>query len=69
MIKVHKINGEEIVINAELIETVEAVPDTILNLYSGHRYVVKESVDQIKDMVIEYKKYITSPSFKSSDKT
>ncbi|MCS7228064.1 MAG: flagellar FlbD family protein, partial [Endomicrobia bacterium] len=28
MIKLHKLNGVEIVINAELVESIESIPDT-----------------------------------------
>ena len=40
MILLTRLNGEQIVINADLIERAEATPDTVLTLTSGTRYVV-----------------------------
>jgi flagellar protein FlbD len=44
------------VINAELIETVEATPDTVLRLVNGRVYIVKESLDQVLSRVVAYKR-------------
>ncbi|KUK13553.1 MAG: flagellar FlbD family protein [Synergistetes bacterium] len=56
MIKLTRLNGKEFVINADLIETVEATPDTVITLVNEHRYIVKESVDEVIKKVIEYKR-------------
>ena len=54
MIKVSRLNGEEYVLNSSLIETVEANPDTVISLTTGHKLVVRESVDEIIDKVVKY---------------
>ena len=54
MIKVSRLNGEEYVLNSSLIETVEANPDTVISLTTGHKLDVRESVDEILDEVIRY---------------
>ncbi len=58
MIKLHKLNGAEIIINADLIESMEATPDTVLNLATGNRFLVKDSVQEVMDKVVEYKKKV-----------
>ncbi|MFP4016768.1 MAG: flagellar FlbD family protein [Halanaerobiales bacterium] len=58
MIKIIKMDGEEIVVNAELIETVKATPDTVIHLTTGKRILVLDEVDEIIDKVIEYKRKI-----------
>ena len=58
MIKLHKLNGTEIIVNAELIESVEAAPDTVLNLATGNRFVVKDSMQDVVDKIVEYKKKV-----------
>ncbi|MFP4661038.1 MAG: flagellar FlbD family protein [Halanaerobiales bacterium] len=58
MIKIIKMDGEEIVINAELIETIKATPDTVIHLTTGKRILVLDEVDEIIDKVIEYKRKI-----------
>ena len=58
MIKLHKLNGSEIVVNAELIESVESTPDTVINLATGNRFLVRDGVQDVIDKVVEYKKQV-----------
>ncbi len=61
MIRVTQLNGEEIVVNAELIETVEKAHDTIITLTTSRRIRVQEGIEQIVDRVVEYRRRIFSP--------
>ena len=56
MIKLHKMNGTEFVLNSSHIETIEETPDTIITLTNEKKYLVAESGEDIIKMVIEYKK-------------
>ncbi len=47
MIKLSRLNGEVLVINNDLIETIEATPDTVLTLTTGKKIVVRETVDEV----------------------
>lgn len=58
MIKIRKINNVEIVINSELIETIEANPDTTITMTTGRKIISLESVDDIIDKVKDFKKSI-----------
>lgn len=60
MIKLEKLNGSLVVVNAELIESVEAAPDTVINLATGNRYLVRNPVDEVVALVVEYKKKVYS---------
>ena len=60
MIKLEKLNGTQVVVNADIIESVEAAPDTVLNLATGNRFIVKNPVDDVIARVIEYKKKVYS---------
>lgn len=60
MIKITKMGGEKITINAELIESIQATPDTIITLTTNKKIIVKDSVDEIVKKVITYKKKIAS---------
>ncbi len=44
MIKVTRLNGKNFMLNAEIIETLEETPDTVITLVDGKKYVVKESL-------------------------
>lgn len=59
MINVTKMNGDCIILNAELIETVESRPDTLITLTTGNRIMVKENVPEIVEKVKEYRKNIS----------
>ena len=55
MIIVTRLNGSEIVVNADLIETVESTPDTIVTLVDGTRYVVEESPSDLIEKIQTYR--------------
>ena len=46
------------VINAELIQTIEETPDTVITLTTGQKLVVKEGADEVIEKVISYKRQI-----------
>ncbi len=58
MIKLEKLNGSMVVVNAELIESLEAAPDTVINLATGNQVVVRDSVDAVIAKVVAYKKQV-----------
>ena len=60
MIKLHRLNGSEIVINTELIETVDALPNTRIVLVTGNQYIVQESVDVVIEKIKEYRRDIVT---------
>jgi flagellar protein FlbD len=51
MIILTRLHGSSVAVNCDLIERVEATPDTVLTLVDGSRYVVRESVAEIIDKV------------------
>ncbi|MEK7858007.1 MAG: flagellar FlbD family protein [Elusimicrobiota bacterium] len=57
MVKLHKLNGTEIVINAELIESLESGggQETVVALATGNRYLVTETPDEVTQKVLEYR--------------
>ena len=55
MIEVTKINGVKVLVNPDLIELVEETPDTVLTLTTGRKIIVKESRQEIKNLVILYR--------------
>ena len=58
MIEVTRFKGTKIVINSDMIETIEETPDTVITLTNGKKYVVSESSKDIIGLVIDYKKHI-----------
>ena len=56
MITLTRFNGSSFVLNMDLIETIEATPDTIITLVTGRKYVVKESVDEIVKKILDFRR-------------
>ena len=55
MIIVTRLHGTTVAVNCDLIERVEASPETVVTLVDGNRYVVRESVAEIVDRVRAYR--------------
>lgn len=58
MIEVSMINDTHIVLNSDLIEYIEATPDTVISLSTGKKFMVKESVDEVIGKVVEFRQRI-----------
>ena len=58
MIEVTKLNGQRILVNPDLLEIVEETPDTVVTLTTGKKIIVKESRQEIKNLVKSYRKDI-----------
>jgi len=58
MIKVTRLNGLEYYINPHQIESIEIKPDTTLLMLSGKHLVIKETIEEIIDRIVEYRRRI-----------
>ena len=61
MIFVTRTNGSKIYINAELIQTVESTPDTVITLTSNKKLLVKDTAQEIAERFIEYRRKTLVP--------
>ena len=55
MISVTRLGGTEVVINTDLIVTVEKTPDTVITLTTGDRIMVRESVEDVVARAAEFR--------------
>ena len=55
MIELTRLQNQKIVVNADLIEFVEATPDTMISTTTGKKLLVKESVQEVIKLFVEYK--------------
>ena len=58
MIKVTKMNGRKVLVNPDLIELVEETPDTVVLFTTGRKIIIKESRQEVKNLVKSYRKDI-----------
>ena len=54
MITVTRLNGKQFVVNADLIKVVEENPDTTLRLTTGDTMIVKESMQEVVALAVDY---------------
>lgn len=60
MITVTRLNGQKLILNAILIETIEEIPDTKITLTTGNKFIVLEKAENVVDLVKNYMKFVGS---------
>ena len=62
MIQLTRINHQQVVVNSDLIEHIEASPDTVITMTTGQKFMVLERPDQIIDKVVAFRRRIAEIS-------
>jgi flagellar protein FlbD len=62
MIRVTGLNQKEFILNAEHIEKIEQVPESMITLVNGKKYIVMETTEELINKVIKYKNKIFTMS-------
>jgi len=60
MIQLTRLNNSKVSINSDLIKWVEQNPDTVITLLNGEKLLVQETVEQVVDRVIEFRRQLLS---------
>jgi len=60
MIDVTAMNNRAFILNADHIEKIEEVPETLITLTNGKKYIVLEGVEEVVEKVIKYKNKIVN---------
>lgn len=65
MIQLTKFNSDsrkkrEFILNAEIIQTIEETPDTVITLLNGEKLIVEEPMDEIVRRVMKYRRALKS---------
>ena len=67
MIPVTRLDGSSMLLNIDLIVTIEQTPDTLVSLTTGDRVLVRESPDELVVRITRYKRDIARPFEPSTD--
>lgn len=67
MIIVTRLNGEALAVNADLIERIEAMPDTVVTFVDGKKLLVRDTVDELIDKVLQYRAAILHVAYGTLD--
>ena len=60
MITVTRLDGSHVAISADMVKFVEATPDTIITLTTDQKVLVQETVQEVIDRIVAYKRAIFS---------
>jgi flagellar protein FlbD len=60
MITLTRLDGSQFVVNSDLIELVEASPDTVITLTTGRKLVVAETVDEVIGQARQYRRSLVT---------
>jgi flagellar protein FlbD len=60
MIEVTRLNGNQMLLNSDLVKTAEASPDTMLTLITGEKLIVRETCAEVLERVMEYRAKLLS---------
>lgn len=55
MIKLSRLNGSEFYVNSDLFEFMESTPDTVISLTSDKKIIVRESIDEVVNKIVQYR--------------
>lgn len=55
MIELTRLNGTPMMLNSDLIKTAEASPDTMLTLIQGEKLIVRETIQEVLERVLDYR--------------
>ena len=58
MIKVTRLNDSVLMINVEMIQSLQATPDTVITFTNRDRLMVKEPVEEISQRIVEYQRSV-----------
>jgi flagellar protein FlbD len=62
MISLIRLNGQPLMVNCDLIESVESTPDTVVTLTSGNKLIVRDSMDELQAKIVDFKRKIHGPA-------
>jgi flagellar protein FlbD len=61
MICVTRFNGTRLYLNAELIQSVEGTPDTVITLTNGVKVIVKDPLEEVVQRIVDYQQFVRQP--------
>lgn len=66
MIFLTKLDGKQFMLNEQMMETVRETPDTVIDMENGHSYIVRESMREIQQKILENSRMRRRAALKSA---
>jgi len=61
MISLTRLNNQQLVVNSDLIKFIENTPDTVITLITGEKVVVLETLQQVLDEIVDFRRRLNTP--------
>jgi flagellar protein FlbD len=61
VIALTRLNGHPVMVNSDLIESLEETPDTVVTLTSGNKLIVRDSMIDVQRKIVAFKRAIYGP--------
>ncbi|MDQ2865281.1 MAG: flagellar FlbD family protein [Candidatus Eremiobacteraeota bacterium] len=58
MIALTRLNGHPLMVNCDLIEQIEEMPDTVITLVSGNKLIVRDPMVEVQNKIADFKRRI-----------
>lgn len=55
MIYITKMSNQEILLNSDLIETIEETPNTVITMTNGKKLIVMETIDEVYQRILDFR--------------
>jgi flagellar protein FlbD len=62
MIKVTRLNDSVLMVNVDRIQSLQAIPETVITFTNNDKIMVKEPLDEVSQRIVEYQRAINSNS-------
>lgn len=62
MIKVTRLNDSTLMINVDMIQSLKAIPETVITFTNNDKIMVKEPLEEVSQRIVEYQRTLHSKS-------
>ena len=62
MIKVTRLNDSALMINVDMIQSLQAIPETVITFTNNDKIMVKEPLEEVSQRIVDYQRTIYSDS-------
>ena len=62
MIKVTRLNDSTLMINVDMIQSLKAIPETVITFTNNDKIMVKEPLEEVSQRIVEYQRTLYSKS-------
>ena len=69
MIKVTRLNDSTLTINVDMIQSLQAIPETVITFTNNDKIMVKEPLEEVSQRIVDYQRTIYSNSGRENYKS